>query len=352
MYDYLIVTNQPAFYKINLYNEISKKLKIKVIYLGNGSIIRNKDFISGKMNFEYEFLSELEYENRNKFKNIIKLISIIKSTNYKRILIGGWDELENWITMFISSSKKNCVVVESSIFESKVKGLKGFLKKIFLKRINYGYVSGEDQKKVLEALNFKGKIIKTYGVGLMNFQQQKIKVTKENSARNFLYVGRLSKEKNLEYLIKIFNELNYELGIVGSGPEEEYLKKISNKNIKFYGYVDNKVLPGIYTSYDVFILPSKSEPWGLVVEEALYYGLPVIVSNRVGCRSEIVEKYDLGLTFKLNGNKNLIKKIKELDGKRYNEIKNKVKIINFNKIKEKQINSYLIEEKNEKRIFN
>ena len=43
----------------------------------------------------------------------------------------------------------------------------------------------------------------------------------------------------------------------------------------------------MYAEYDILILPSLSEPWGLVVEEALYYGMPVIISDRVGCRSEV-----------------------------------------------------------------
>ena len=226
-YDYLIITNLPAFYKINLYNEISKNQKIKVVYLGQRSNIRDKDFVSAQMNFEHEYLNNGELENRNKIKSIFKMISIIKKTNYKKILIGGggWGDIENWMAIFIGSKPKNALVLESSIYESKTTGLKGLMKKIFLRRISFGYVSGEDQKKLLEALGFKGKTIKTYGVGIMNFEKKPERKHNFNQRKKFLYVGRLSKEKNIKFLIDRFNELNYELGIVGSGPEEEKLKE-------------------------------------------------------------------------------------------------------------------------------
>ena len=67
--------------------------------------------------------------------------------------------------------------------------------------------------------------------------------------------------------------------MVGFGRIEAQLKAAAGKNIKFIGAVDNKDLPAVYRANDVFVLPSVSETWGLVVEEALNNGLPVLLSD-------------------------------------------------------------------------
>ena len=77
-YKYLILTNQPAFYKINLYNELNKKIKIFVIFIGEGSTIRNSDFLKGNMEFEYLILNNLSYEKRKKVNSLFKLIVNMK----------------------------------------------------------------------------------------------------------------------------------------------------------------------------------------------------------------------------------------------------------------------------------
>lgn len=87
MYDYLIVTNQPAFYKVNLYNKINERCKIFVIYLGKGSQLRNNDFINEEMKFEYIFLYQGQYEKRKKVKCILKIISILMKKILKKLLL-------------------------------------------------------------------------------------------------------------------------------------------------------------------------------------------------------------------------------------------------------------------------
>src|SRR5579872_6068251 len=72
---------------------------------------------------------------------------------------------------------------------------------------------------------------------------------------------------------------------------------MATPNVCFAGYVPNEALVQWYQEHDVLILPSLKEPWGLVVEEALNYGLPVLVSNRVGCAKDIVEHWQTGLVF-------------------------------------------------------
>lgn len=340
-YDLVFLTNLSAFYKINLYNEIAKKQNIFVIFISKYSKDRNGDFFKGEKNFEYTYLDNGVYEERNSKKNALKLIKILKKMNYKKIALGGWDSLENWTGWLLSSKEQNAVVIESSEFESTNIGIKGLIKKIFISKVSLGFASGESQSNLLRNVGYEGEIRKTKGVGIFNYKKVNIeKSIKE--VKKFLYVGRLSPEKNLEQIIRTFNNMsNLELSIVGYGPLEKKLKKLSNNNIKFLGKINNEKLSEIYHENDVFILPSKSEPWGLVVEEALYNGLPVIVSDRVGCHTELIKNDEQGYVYDVESDKDLemaIEKIMDLE--RYSKIKFNVKKLDFEKIKNMQIKSY------------
>lgn len=121
-----------------------------------------------------------------------------------------------------------------------------------------------------------------------------------------LYVGRLSAEKGMSYLVDIMpimireNKVDAVLNIVGSGPEEvEMRKKVSklnlNDHVMFKGYVPfGNQLQELYREADVFVLPSITEGVPLVLVEAMAYGLP-IVATAVGGIPDIVKHNVNGL---------------------------------------------------------
>jgi len=297
MFDILFITHIPAFYKVNLYNELSKTLNVYVIFISSDTNEkRSTDFSSlDNINIKYSILNETEFQNRNKLLSMIKLYQLLNNLNYKKIAVGGWDLPEFWLATLMTSYHKNSLVLESTFHESKTKGFKGAIKKIFLSRISSVLASGQSHIQLLEKLDYRKKILVTCGVGIIN----KPKYNKKSVVyqKRFLYIGRLSKEKNLHTLINVFNGLpSYKLTIVGSGTETEKLFRLANKNISFVPPISNNEIADIYLSHDVFVLPSISEPWGLVLEEALYYGLPVIVSNRCGA-SELITKGVNGVLF-------------------------------------------------------
>ena len=348
-YDLVFLTNLSSFYKINLYNEIAKKKNIYVIFISKFSNNRSNDFFVGEKFFEYTYLNLDIYENRNSIKNSKKLRKILVGLEYEKIVLGGWDSLENWTAWLLSSKQQNALVVESSEFESTIKGIKGLLKKYFLRKISLSFASGNSQINLLRSLGYEEKIVKTKGVGIFNYEKIVEKKKKLENITKFLYVGRLSNEKNIEQLIRIFNEKpNLQLNIVGYGPLENNLKSIALENINFLGEIKNKNLSKVYQDNHVFILPSKYEPWGLVVEEALFNGLPVLLSDKVGCSTEIIENTKHGYVFPVDSKIEILTKIEQIiEIENYNFIKENIKKIDFKKIKKEQVEAYFLE-KNEK----
>jgi glycosyltransferase involved in cell wall biosynthesis len=112
----------------------------------------------------------------------------------------------------------------------------------------------------------------------------------------FLTVARLDPEKNISGLLAAFTEYKQNSGtwglmIVGAGLQEGFLKKHGlsvAESVLWYGAADYQSLPSIYQSASCFVLASRSEPWGLVVNEAMSAGLPVLVSNKCGCAPDLV----------------------------------------------------------------
>lgn len=315
MYDYIIVTHIPAFYKVNLYNELAKKLKILVVFIATNTNEKRADDFTTLQNadFSYEVLSDGDFQTRDVNSNIKKLKIIFKNNEYKRLLVSGWDLKEFWYLAMFYPKSKNCLALESTILESSPKGFKGWIKKVFLSRISTVFASGNLHVELLKGLSFKGDVKITKGVGIIN--KPTFEKVKKEYQKRFLYVGRLSRVKNLETLVKVFNDLsNHHLTIIGDGEEKEYLQSIANQNISFKPPIENSKLQIEFLNHDIFILPSISETWGLVVEEALYFGQPVMVSKNCGSM-ELVKNEVNGYVFEpmdMEEIKNLILNINDV----------------------------------------
>ena len=193
MFDLIYITNLPSFYKINLFNNIAKQRSIFVVFTHYFSSQRNSDFYKGDKNFEF-----ISIANKSILGKIFFILNLLENKPYKQLIIRGWDQIVLWIAAIKSPHIKNSVVVESSIFESKITGIKSYVKKFFLSRISKAYVSGKLQADLCKALGFKGQIITTKGVGIFNIKQQPA-YNPSSSVSKFIYVGRLSPEKNLQF---------------------------------------------------------------------------------------------------------------------------------------------------------
>lgn len=288
-YDYLFVTHLPAFYKVNLYNQIAMQAKVYVIFIGSGSSIRTADFTNQNYVFDYCIINDCAFEQRNKFKSALKTIKAAKQINYRHLVVGGWDLIEYWLLILLSAKSKNCLALESSIYESNLQGYRALVKKWFLRRISLAFPSGQAHEALLKKLMYQGCAKKTLGVGIMNYQPREH--TQKNFRGQFLYVGRFAPEKNLFVLLEAFRALpQYRLTLIGGGPLKAALVKSKSDNVTILDHVPNDQLVAAYKAHDVFILPSVKEPWGLVVEEALYYGLPVLISDKVGSGPDLIDK--------------------------------------------------------------
>jgi glycosyltransferase involved in cell wall biosynthesis len=112
------------------------------------------------------------------------------------------------------------------------------------------------------------------------------RAAREGPRPYFLYLGYLRVEKAVDVLIRAFREaahLDVDLVVAGSGPEQARLEALSqgDPRIRFAGYVEGARKASLISGAMALVLPSWYEPWGMVVNEALFYGRPVICSDAV-----------------------------------------------------------------------
>ncbi len=116
-----------------------------------------------------------------------------------------------------------------------------------------------------------------------------------------LYASKLTARKKIMDLAHAYERLSVDgaepdaqLLVVGDGelrPDlEDWMKQKGWGSVKFVGFQNQSVLPAVYRLSDIFVLASAREPWGLIVNEVMNAGMPVIVSDEVGSRLDIVEE--------------------------------------------------------------
>ena len=212
---------------------------------------------------------------------------------------------------------KVVISVESSQMDRERASLKEAIKKLIFNLTDGFFCFGTSSVNYLASLGVPSKKIAVRKAAVVDnarirqrYDQARLHQVKSQPINHhFIYVGRLAPEKNLLALLEVFQQCvesgqlkNWGLVLVGDGPDRVPLEEFTKKNnlasrVRFTGGVGWQTVPDYLAQADVLILPSTSEPWGLVVNEALVCGMPVIVSRRCGCAEDLVQHGQNGFLF-------------------------------------------------------
>lgn len=174
----------------------------------------------------------------------------------------------------------------------------------------------------------------------------RFKISPENEIQDyFLSVGRLVPYKKVDLLVEVFNQLGWPLKIIGSGPEEQKLKKMAEANIEFLGALSNEKRDWYYQRTRAFVFPAN-EDFGIVPVEAMASGRPVIAYSQGGVSETVTEGLS-GLFFHEQSVQSLMTALKKFKKLQFNpqDIKKSVQKYNPNIFKaklKKIVNSNLL----------
>ena len=221
--------------------------------------------------------------------------------------------------------KKKIILAPRGMLGKGALNIKSFKKNIFLKIITqikaYNKIiwHASTQNEKLEIESIFGESAKV--VIAQNFSSNNINIvyrTKKNikNKLTILFISRISKKKNLSFLVDEINQCNYKhnihLKVIGFQEDIDYCKICINKlkkyNISYeiLGSIPHSNLSYHYKKSDIFCLPTHHENFGHVILEALSYGLPIIISNKTPWRNLELKK--IGFDLEIISN-NFAKKI-------------------------------------------
>ena len=316
----LILHNFLSPYIFVLFNELYTKYNnIEVLFMAE--IERNRQWIvdASELSIPHRIMFKGELDSLNPFMLAIRTWKELNISNPDVLILGGYSYIAYWAGFFWARFHRKKIILFSST--TKEDNPRTFMKEIFksylIKRCDAFNVYGTKSKEYIMSLGAEENTIFVKGNTTDNdFYRRMIEKAKPQRHelcqqfgipfQNFIFIGRFSKEKNLTRLLDAYRDLqasniDWGLILVGDGPQKseilDYIERLGIKNVFMPGFIQKENISRYMAVSDVLVLPSISEPWGLVVNEAMAGGLPILVSKRCGCYPDIVEEAVNGFSF-------------------------------------------------------
>jgi glycosyltransferase involved in cell wall biosynthesis len=259
-----------------------------------------------------------------------KMIKALREADPAVAMIPGWATPASLIALewCLQNQRRAVVMSESNAFDEKRYALAESIKRIVVSLFSAGLAGGQLQMEYLIALGLpRNRVFTGYDVVDNEYFRQKAEEVRDQASEvrikyalpenYFLASARFVPKKNLLSLIRAYaryrqmSEIRgqrevsldrWDLVVLGDGPlKADLCRLISDLNLHGHvhlpGFIQYRELPAYYALADVFVHASITEQWGLVVNEAMATGLPVIVSNRCGCVPDLVAEGKNGFTF-------------------------------------------------------
>lgn len=325
----LIVHNQLwAHYKAIIFNELQKLIeqesdsKLLVVQIAT---IEKSRLDLGKLDtsihqYPYKLLHQGTLEEVGLWQKISGIHQAIAEFKPNIVNLTGYYDLASWAILFYCKLKgiKTVLSNESTAGDHQRDKLKEAIKSFIIKQFDGYFNFGTLSKNYLLTLGAKPQKMLVNrncvdNTALKNIYEQHFHNRLLSQKRfgvapqNFIFVGRLIDYKNLLNFLDSFaeaqNQIKTDWGLIilGDGEQKEVLKNLVEdkkiRNVSFQSGVSWQQVPEYLALSDVLVLPSYSEPWGLVVNEAMACGLPVLVSEKCGCAIDLVRNGENGYTF-------------------------------------------------------
>lgn len=193
------------------------------------------------------------------------------------------------------------------------------IKNLIIRQVDGLWLPSKDYDKAFLELVHKNTIL-FHGYNCIDNELFRFKEKKEMNFTTIVCVARLVPIKNIDYLLRAWNIIeqrrpDYKLVIIGDGPEfvslNELTLKLGLKTVFFLGAVNNRDIPTYFNNSVAFVLPSLSESWGLVVNEAMAAGLPILISNKINASNALLQEGVNGFSFEPSDIENIAEKISQ-----------------------------------------
>jgi glycosyltransferase involved in cell wall biosynthesis len=289
----LLLTEIPAPYRIPLFNALAERIDLRVLFLAQGDPRRPfYGLQDDERRFDHGVLPGRGFGRRW----VVLSRGVLGELRRFRpdvVAVGGWNQPAFWLALAYCRARRLplLVWVESTAREQRT----GFAplelaKRVMIRGASGFFVPGRAAAEYVRSFGVEADRIAVAPNAVDDSVFASAAVDRSGrSGCTFLYVGRLDAEKGLDVLVRAFDRVPGELVLAGSGSEEGRLKQLASEDVRFVGPLDRDQLLEWYARADVFVLPSRSEPWGMVLNEAAAAGLPLVATEDVGAAHDLIE---------------------------------------------------------------
>jgi glycosyltransferase involved in cell wall biosynthesis len=312
-----IITEIIAPYRVPVFNRLARNTSVetRIIFLSETDrSLREWHIYTDEIQFSYDVLPNwrCRIAGYNALLNW-DLDKHLEKISPDILICGGYSYVASWHAARWCHRHGVPLVLwsESTGFDQRGGFLTvEFLKRQFLRKCRAFAVPGRSAFDYLVSFGIPGEAIVTAPNAVDNqFFEQRARIVRANAAhyrarydlpeRFFLYCGRLTRSKGvfdaIDAYASLAPDLRSQVSIVfaGNGPAKLHLQRraasIHPGHVRFAGFVHREDLAAFYALADMLIFPTHSDPWGLVVNEAMASGLPIITTSVAGCAADLVQ---------------------------------------------------------------
>jgi len=291
-----VITEIPAPYRIPLFNALSQRLDLRVAFLRRRQPGRNYALREDELRFDWRVLPGLRLGAGVRW---VLLNAGVRGALRDReaVLVGGWNQPAFWQALAWSRARHVPVIVwvESTLRDARP-GFSRHAKRVFGQQAAGFVVPGRAAEAYVRSLVPDAEIaVAPNAVDAELFASRasdrgRLRAEFGLARPCVLYVGRLSPEKGVDVLLAAAGKLDADVVVAGTGPLAAQLAATAPPNVRFLGHVERDALPAWYAAADVLCLPSRSETWGMSLNEGAAAGLPLVATESVGAAWDLVEE--------------------------------------------------------------
>lgn len=312
----IIITELIAPYRIPIFNALAQhsNIDLHVIFLSKTDLsLRQWLVYENEIRFSYEVLPSWR-KRIGRYHILLNyhLIEALRRSAPEVILCGGYNYLASWQTLRWARRNRIRFLLWSESTgcdQRRRRPIVESLKQTFLRNCDAFVVPGQSALQYLEEMGVSREniyiarnavdidLFAASGENARN-QSARLRAQLMLPERYFLFVGRLVREKGVMDLLEAYallpGSLREQIGLVfaGDGPRrpelEAFARNIYPGHVHFAGFVDRDDLARYYGLAECLVLPTYTDTWGMVVNEAMACGLPVICTRVAGCAVELV----------------------------------------------------------------
>lgn len=349
----LFLTNIPSPYRVSFFNTIGKNTELTVLYERKKAEDREDSWFES----EAKYFKEVYLKGKN-FGNdsalCLDVVNWINKEHYNIIVIGSYSTPTAMLAISYMKLKKIRFILNSDGgFIKSDNVIKYAIKKFFISSASYWLSTGEETTKYQIHYGAKKDKISIYpfssvqreDIVKLSTKEQKQDIKNELGIRykkNVISVGQFIYRKGFDILLRACYQLQDSVGvyIIGGSITNELaaLKNTLNlDNVHFLEFKTKKELFNYFSASDIFVLPTREDIWGLVINEAMANGLPIITTNKCIAGLELLKQDENGYIVETENETELAEKMKFL---LYNdELRESMSNLNI-----KKIHDYTIEE--------